>query len=301
MKKLFFILPFLLLFQTAYCDVIPPNSHRVGKCVKITNIKDFPDYRIVLFSLDAMEGRNESSLVNPYDCIKRVYRYNRPYIVAAKKSYLEGKVLDSIDWLHDKNVLQSNIDVDTYEAIVSNDTAVAAVEEYYKIITITQTELILYKYKEIVNFNDGSPISVKTYPRIETKINNGQIDGIYPSRMVLDFLTALLLTIFIETLILFLLFKTKYKNLNIQKQQLLFTGIIASFLTLPYVWFVFPAFIHSQFPYIITSEVFAVMIESVIICKLLKIEYKKAFWISLLCNVISFSIGLMMNYGISMI
>ncbi|MFH6994631.1 hypothetical protein [Flavobacterium sp. FlaQc-48] len=49
MKKLLFLVPFLLFFQASYCDVVPLNSHYYEKCVKIINIDDFPDYAFIGF------------------------------------------------------------------------------------------------------------------------------------------------------------------------------------------------------------------------------------------------------------
>lgn len=108
-----------------------------------------------------------------------------------------------------------------------------------------------------------------------------------------SFLKALLLTIFIETSVLFLLFKLVYKSIHIKKWLLVLTGILASFSTLPYLWFILPIFVHSELFYVIVSEASAVLLESVIVLGLLRISYKKAFIISFTCNMTSFLIGLL--------
>lgn len=109
----------------------------------------------------------------------------------------------------------------------------------------------------------------------------------------LNFLKALLLTISVETAVMFLLFKLVYKSLNISKLLLIFTGILTTFSTLPYLWFILPLFIQSRVPYIILSELSAVLIESVIILGILRISYRKALFVSLTCNMVSFIIGLL--------
>lgn len=111
----------------------------------------------------------------------------------------------------------------------------------------------------------------------------------------ISFLKALLLTIFIETSVLFLLFKVFYKTLNMSNWILLLTGILATFATLPYLWFILPLFLKTKLWYLIGSEVSAILIESVIILGLLRISYSKAILVSVICNTTSFLIGLLVN------
>ncbi|WP_053004307.1 hypothetical protein [Flavobacterium sp. ABG] len=300
MRRIFFLLPFLLLFQTSYCDIVPENSHFVQKCVKITNIKDFPNFSIVACTQRPMERIVESYILNPNDCIEKGYKFNRLYIMATRRSYLESRPKGSIDWLNDRNIIESSISIDSGGGNVSNDNPMSSVEEYYEIVEITNTNFVIYKCKELIRYNDGRPITLKKYPfpEVRRKPKNhktNEIPEIYPHTEIFNFLKVLLLTVFIETILLFLLFKTKYKTLQIENKLLLLTGVTTSFLTLPYVWFVFPAFIQSRIPYILYSECFAIVIESVLIYKLLKIEYKKALLVSILCNGISFLIGLILN------
>lgn len=110
----------------------------------------------------------------------------------------------------------------------------------------------------------------------------------------IEFLKALLLTISIETVILFLLVKkvSFFKLSEISNPKIITVGIFASFSTLPYVWFIFPAFIFNQNLYIITSESFAIIAETIIFGMILKLKLRNAFFLSLLCNAISFTFGL---------
>jgi hypothetical protein len=110
------------------------------------------------------------------------------------------------------------------------------------------------------------------------------------------FLKALLLTIIIESAVLFLLFKTVYMPLNIKNWLLLLTGILATFSTLPYLWFILPMFIKTKLYYIIISEVSAVLIESVVVLGLLRISYKNSLIASITCNMTSFLLGLLVHW-----
>lgn len=305
MKNLFFLLSFLLLFQTSYADMIPENSHYFEKRVKIINIDEFPDFSFIGYVRYPTGKPIESYIINSKDYLHiGGYKFNILYIVAAKKKYLSDKNLDDLKWEEDKNFLKANIYIDAEGGYIDNDKPISYIEEYYKIVKLTKTRIVLYKRAEEIFYNDGSPNTFREFDYIEQSKsdvypfkNDDRIIEIYPNTKIFHFLLALLVTIFIETLILFLLFKTRYKKLNITNRLLLITGFITSFSTLPYVWFVFPAFIASRFPYIAFSECFAIIIESAIIYKLLKVDYKKALLASVICNVISFLIGLLINWN----
>jgi hypothetical protein len=110
-----------------------------------------------------------------------------------------------------------------------------------------------------------------------------------------SFLKALFITIFIETLILWILVRTFEKKKTFQVPVLLITGFFASFATLPYLWFVLPVFVTQRVLYPVLSELFAIFVESFILFGFLKIEFHKCFLFSLACNIVSFSTGLIIN------
>lgn len=105
------------------------------------------------------------------------------------------------------------------------------------------------------------------------------------------FLLALAITVLIETITLFALAKTLLKKEKITNSQLLFTGFIASFSTLPYLWFVLPVFLPRQY-FALTGELIVVAFEAIIIQRILKIRIKSALIVSVICNVISSLFGL---------
>lgn len=111
----------------------------------------------------------------------------------------------------------------------------------------------------------------------------------------LSFLKALVLTIIIETSVLFLLFKTVFRTSSCNNWMLLFTGILASTATLPYLWFILPGFIKSRFYYLFIGEVSVAAFESLIIWVTLRTNYTKALIASVVCNATSFLIGLLIT------
>jgi len=109
------------------------------------------------------------------------------------------------------------------------------------------------------------------------------------------FIKSLILTIVIETIVMIVFFRyiIKLKNTGISK--LLITGFITSFATLPYLWFLFPVYIHNKIIYMVFAESFAVLIETIIIASILKTKITVSFLCSLTCNMISFISGLIIN------
>ncbi len=109
-----------------------------------------------------------------------------------------------------------------------------------------------------------------------------------------EFLISLVFTLFIETITLYVLIKFFYKNYGtkISNSLIIFTGFLSSFATLPYLWFIIPLFIKTRIQYILFGESFAILLESLIIFFLLRVNLKKSFSISFICNILSFLIGL---------
>lgn len=105
------------------------------------------------------------------------------------------------------------------------------------------------------------------------------------------FLPALLLTILLETGVLWMALKILSKDQNYPLPRVLFAGFFASFSTLPYVWFVIPLWIHSKY-YLWVGEGGAIAIEALFFKQFFNLDWKKAFLISVLANLISYFIGI---------
>lgn len=112
----------------------------------------------------------------------------------------------------------------------------------------------------------------------------------------LNFLKALILTVTVETAVLFVLFHTIIKTDKPANGLLLLTGVAPTLATLPYLWFIFPLFIQTKPLYNIICEGSAVLVESIIILGLLKVKYPKALLISFICNMASYLIGLLIRW-----
>ena len=111
-----------------------------------------------------------------------------------------------------------------------------------------------------------------------------------------EFLISLAFTLFIEIIILYILIRCfcKDEGAKISNSLLVFTGFLSSFATLPYLWFIIPLFIKTRSQYILFGESFVILLESLIIFFLLRVNLKKSFSISLICNILSFLMGLIL-------
>lgn len=109
-----------------------------------------------------------------------------------------------------------------------------------------------------------------------------------------QFLFSLFLTVAVETAVLFILLRklAKVQAKKVPGAQIVFSGVLASAATLPYVWFVLPAFFGSFQSFVLVSELFAVVAETVMYFFLLRQGLKTSFLLSLACNAASFLLGL---------
>ena len=113
------------------------------------------------------------------------------------------------------------------------------------------------------------------------------------------FLTSLGFTVIVETAILFLLLRFIFKKQQLQTPQIIAAGLFASFATLPYVWFVFPYVWHWPGSAVYWSESFAFIVEAIFYRLFLKLDWKVAFIVSLICNAGSFLLGpLLRSHGL---
>jgi len=104
------------------------------------------------------------------------------------------------------------------------------------------------------------------------------------------FLLALILTVVVETIALIVL-NYFFGNKN-RLPDILFVGFLASFATIPYLWYILPLFWRG-YMLIIIGESLVSVLEMVILKMILKIGWKRAILFSLVANMTSFLIGLL--------
>lgn len=109
----------------------------------------------------------------------------------------------------------------------------------------------------------------------------------------ISFLYSLFITLLIEVPIVFFFVHYLYKKL--EKWNIVFVGIITSTLTLPYFWFILPMYISDRTFYILVGESIIILIEAFIYFRSLKLKIGQALLISLIANLTSVLVGLIIN------
>jgi hypothetical protein len=112
------------------------------------------------------------------------------------------------------------------------------------------------------------------------------------------FLFALVFTIFIETIILWIFIRKifKFKDGRFSNLNIIFAGIMASFSTIPYVWYVFPILIYWSFKLsLILSEVFAFLVEAIFYRFYFDVKFRYSLLISFVCNLFSWGLGYLLK------
>ena len=107
------------------------------------------------------------------------------------------------------------------------------------------------------------------------------------------FFSAWLMTIIIETIILFMVSKLFWRENPISNRRLFAVWVLASTITLPLLWLVLPLFFENYIVYTIVWELFVTMIEAVILKYWLKISRWKAILASVVCNTVSYLLWLL--------
>ena len=104
------------------------------------------------------------------------------------------------------------------------------------------------------------------------------------------FLWALGATIIIETAVLAAFVKVALKERDITNRRIVAAGVIASFATLPYLWFVLPTFLPSPY-YVPVGEAIVALVEACIFAIVLGLRVLPALGASILCNLCSYVTG----------
>lgn len=159
MKKLFvsafFVLAFAFFFpSTASADLIPPDSHFIKRCVKIVNLDKFPDIVLINNITGPMVQDNEKiSQVNGNECLSKGYKFNE------LKIYWNSK--DKADTIDPSKLLLENTEVDGGYIEKNNPLENEAIE--YSLDRSSDGKMIMYKSKQISEYNNGTPKKVETF------------------------------------------------------------------------------------------------------------------------------------------
>jgi hypothetical protein len=108
------------------------------------------------------------------------------------------------------------------------------------------------------------------------------------------FLVSLAITVVVETCVIVSCIRLIFKitALQLPLRRCLFAGFFASFATLPYLWFVIPAFVHSYPVQVMAGESGVFVIEAAAYMFLLDLPLRRTVALSFLANLASVIVGL---------
>jgi hypothetical protein len=163
MKPRSFLSALIVSFAFVYSfgDVIPENSHYVNKCVTITNLEDFSQITLIGYITGPIE--TPAYKITQAECLTKGYKFNTLYIYAVGNEYLNGKDISKLDFPNDFNAIKANCSINPYGGYIPDTDPTEKIEEYYKILGFTDTSVVLFKWKEIIGYNNGAADMVKTY------------------------------------------------------------------------------------------------------------------------------------------
>ena len=276
MKKiwLFFLSIITILFVwLSFADVIEPNIHYVDRCVKFQDV-EIDNYRVIVEN-DVVTYR-EVYEPQAGNCLDQHYKFWE------SRQYLLDKSVD-IEEITKENIQEKaiqiwNLDVNWWYVDDSNPLSSEN-----------------FTYKIVKNWNDytleeSDSESVKTSEddySLEIVESEQGIELVSEDRFI-KFWIAWILTILIETIVLFIIAKLFRKKDQIYNWRLILVWVLASTITLPLLRFVLPLFVTDEIIYMTVWELAVTVIEIFIIKYWLKISRERAIIASIVCNLCSF-------------
>ena len=116
------VIAILLSFNFASADVLPDmeRSHSLDRCVKITNLDEFPDVYLIGYVTSPNGNKHETYIIEQDKCLTRGgYKFNELEILAAKKIYVDLFGIENIN-PSDANVLISDERIDPLGGYIDN-------------------------------------------------------------------------------------------------------------------------------------------------------------------------------------
>ena len=288
---------FIILFSwTIFADVIdyPMPNYSQQLCVMLDNV-DLWNYRVIIYQEDW-----EIYELPPKTCLSQwweeVFLLDKSIdidgiYVSEERSKSWTKSIDIKNSINNESVgdkaILLNVDGSKHQLVWWRNGSPKYIERLYKI-----------------DYNSNTDDEPKLTLLSETKTRMSWVPDFPWTSMDSDFyhkdyvelsflfVRAWLLTILVETLLLFLIAKFCRKSWPIKNRKIFVFWMLASTVTLPLLRFVFPMFFSNYTLYVIFWEILVTVIETFIIKYSLKIERKMAIFASVICNLCSFLIWL---------
>ena len=264
----------------SFADVIDPNTHYVDRCVRLQNV-EIDNYRVIV-DIDTVMGDWEVYEPSAEQCLTHHYKFGE------SRQYLLDKSIN-LDEITKENIQDKAIQIWNLRVIwwyVDDSNPLTNENFTYKIIKNWND----YTLEE----SDGESVETSEDDYTLEIVETEQGIELASADRLAKFWIAWILTILIETIVLFIIVKLFRKKDQISNWKLFLIWILASTITLPLLRFVLPLFITDERIYMIAWELSVTLIEIFIIKYWLKVSRGKAVIASIVCNVCSYLFWLLL-------
>ena len=148
-------------------DIMPPGMKGINRCVKITNLNDFPDVAFVGYIKGPVIQCENPYIIKSDECLTQFYKANDLTIYAIEKDYLAAKGLENIDFDSNNNIRGYQLDFNPDWSLVAITNPLDEEEIFYSVAGFTDDKLILYESKKISRYVAGIPAKVETFGKPE--------------------------------------------------------------------------------------------------------------------------------------
>ena len=168
-----------ILFSSSqvHADIMPQNSHSLNLCARIVNTDAYPDYVLVAYLTGpTMRASNSihAVIINSTACLYKGYKFNTFHLIAFKKDYLDSVGIAGLNFsgtadspgdILDDHAINASLSIDPYGEYVDDGNHLVNETIEYSIVGISD-RLLLFKSKELLDYNDGTPpqvVKIATY------------------------------------------------------------------------------------------------------------------------------------------
>ena len=160
MKRVKYAIVLLLTILTVstHGDIIIVEYSPTKICVRITNLKDYPDIEVIgVGDCKASFSKPKVYIADSTSCIE-VHKACPLTFYAVKKDYLSEKGIENINWKKDKNVMKSDMTITGKETTWHKNVEILELNSF--IIGFNENSMIMFVSSKTNKFKNGNPEEV---------------------------------------------------------------------------------------------------------------------------------------------
>jgi hypothetical protein len=108
-------------------------------------------------------GDDYCYLISSTQCLNKGYKFNGFEIYAVSNSYIAGKEIENLNLPDDEHAFKSTVEINPTGGYCHDSIPISGIEQYYKIVGFTNNSAVLFKWKEITSYNNGTPDLIQVF------------------------------------------------------------------------------------------------------------------------------------------